>query len=51
MRLNKILILGLGLGVVGISCKKDLTKSPYNAVLQEQAFKNETDFQNAVKGI
>lgn len=51
MRLTKTLILGFGLAVIGTSCKKELTKSPYNAVLQEQAFKNETDFQNAAKGI
>lgn len=36
---------------LGASCTKELTKSPSNAVLEDQAFKNETDFQNAAKGI
>lgn len=52
MRLTKTLILGLGLVMLGsTACKKDLTKSPSNAVDVEQAFKTENDFQNAAKGI
>src|SRR6478672_751286 len=52
MRLTKTLILGFGLVMLGsTACKKDLTKSPSNAVDVEQAFKTENDFQNAAKGI
>jgi tetratricopeptide (TPR) repeat protein len=52
MRITKTLILGFGLvAVAGTSCKKELTKQPYNAVSEDQAFKTATDFQNAAKGI
>src|SRR5690349_11241706 len=52
MRITKTLILGFGLvAVAGTSCKKELTKQPYNAVSEDQAFKTATDFQNATKGI
>jgi starch-binding outer membrane protein, SusD/RagB family len=43
--------LGMAVMVALTSCEKELTKSPSNAVLEENAFQTETDFQNAIKGI
>lgn len=49
--MNKKFIYMLAIGALSLaSCEKELDLAPYNAVAQEQAFTNESDFTNAVRG-
>jgi starch-binding outer membrane protein, SusD/RagB family len=52
MKQSRILYICMGLMLLLVtSCKKELTKVPYNAVAEEDAFQSQTDFENAVRGI